>query len=53
MVNKQDEQTFISEFDFHWVSHSCGLVPHLSKKLSKLQLYKSHLKKNIYIYIYI
>ena len=28
----------MSEFKSHWVSHSYGLVPHLSKNLSKLQL---------------
>ena len=42
MVNKLDEQTFKSEFEFHWVPHSYGLVSHLSKKLSKLQ---QHLEK--------
>ena len=25
----------MSEFNSHWVPHSSGLVPHLSKKLSK------------------
>ena len=38
MVNKIDKQTFTSEFDFHLVPHSYILVPHLSKKLSKLKL---------------
>ena len=37
MVSKLDKQTFTSEFKFHWVTHSFGLVPHPSKKLSKLQ----------------
>ena len=32
-----DKQTYTSEFESHWVPHSYGLVPHLSKKLSKLQ----------------
>ena len=37
MVSMLDQQTYTSEFDSHWVSHSCGLVLHLSKKLSKLK----------------
>ena len=32
MVSKLD---YMSDFESHWVSLSCGLVPHLSKKLSK------------------
>ena len=36
MVSKLDLQTYTSEFKSHWVPHSYGLVPHLSKKLSKL-----------------
>ena len=36
MVSKLDLQTYTSEFKSHCVSHSYGLVPHLSKKLSKL-----------------
>ena len=36
MVCNLDKQTYTSEFESHWVSHSYGLVPHLSKKLSKL-----------------
>ena len=32
MVSKLDQQTFSSEFESHWVSHSYGLVSHLSKK---------------------
>ena len=36
MVNKLDQQTYKNEFEFHRVPHSCGLVPHLSKKLKKL-----------------
>ena len=43
MVSMLDEQTYTSEFDSHWVPHSCGLVLHLSKKLSKLNL-KEHYK---------
>ena len=35
MVSKLDLQTYTSEFESHWVPLSCGLVPHLSKKLSK------------------
>ena len=38
MVSKLDKLTFMSEFKSHWVLHLYGLVPHLSKKLSKLQL---------------
>ena len=29
--NKLDLQTITSEFESHWVPHSYGLVPHLSK----------------------
>ena len=36
MVSKLDEQNFTSEFEPHWMPHSYGLVPHLTKKLSKL-----------------
>ena len=36
MVNKQDKQTYMSEFKSDWESYSYGLVPHLSKKLCKL-----------------
>ena len=39
MVSKLDEQTYTSEFESHWVPLSYGLVPHLSKMLSKLTLY--------------
>ena len=45
MVGKLDWQPCKSEFKSHWVPHSFGLVPNLSKKLSKLRY--------IYIYIYI
>ena len=38
MVSRLDKQTFSSEFDSHWVPHSCVLKPHLSKKLKKLLL---------------
>ena len=38
MVSKLDLQTYMSEFESHWLSHSYGLVPHLSKKLCKLML---------------
>ena len=38
MVCKLDLQTYTSEFESHWVPHSYGLVPYLSKKLSKLPL---------------
>ena len=38
-VSKLDLQTYTSEFESHWVPHSYGLVPHLSKKLSKLPPY--------------
>ena len=36
MVSKLDWQAYMSEFESHWVPLSYGLVPHLSKKLSKL-----------------
>ena len=36
MVSKLDLQTYTSELESHWVPHLYGLVPHLSKKLSKL-----------------
>ena len=36
VVSKLDKQTCRSEFESHWVPHSFSLVPHLSKKLSKL-----------------
>ena len=35
MVSKLALQTYTSEFESHWVPLSYGLVPHLSKKLSK------------------
>ena len=35
MVSKLDLQTFMSEFNSHWVPHSYGLVLHLSKKLCR------------------
>ena len=35
-VSKQDKQTYTSEFEFQWVPHSFGLMPHRSKKLPKL-----------------
>ena len=38
MINKLDLQTYTSEFKSHWVPHSYGLVPYLSKNLSKLLL---------------
>ena len=38
MVNELDKQTCKSEFESHWVSRSFGLVPQLSKKLSKFLL---------------
>ena len=39
MVSKLDLQTFTWEFKSHLVPSSCSLMPHLSKKLSKLQLF--------------
>ena len=35
MVSKLGKQTYTSEYESHWVLLSYGLVPHLSKKLSK------------------
>ena len=43
MVSKLDEQTYTSEFESQWVPLSYGLVPHLSKMLSKLQPYKNQI----------
>ena len=37
MDSKLDYPTYTSEFESHWVPLSYGLVPHLSKKLSKLR----------------
>ena len=39
MVSNLDLQTWKGEFEFYWVLHSFSLVPHLSKKLSKLLLW--------------
>ena len=39
MVSKLGLQTYTSEFESHWVPFSYGLVPHLSKKLSKFPLH--------------
>ena len=39
MVSNLDLQIYTSEFESHWVPLSYGLVPHLSKKLSKLPLH--------------
>ena len=36
MVSKLDYQTFLNEFVSHWVPHSYGFVPHLSKILWQL-----------------
>ena len=38
MVSKLDKQTYTSAFESYWVPHSYNLVPHVSKKLSKLLL---------------
>ena len=38
MVGNLVKQTYTSEFESHWVPHTNGLVPHLSKRLSKLLL---------------
>ena len=40
MVSKPDKRTYTSEFESHWVPHSYGHVPRLSKELSKLLLIK-------------
>ena len=47
MVGKHDLQTYTSEFESHWVPFSYGLVPHLSKKPSKLQKKKEKKKKGM------
>ena len=39
MIRNFSWQTFASEFEFHGVLYSYGLVPHLSKKLRKLLMY--------------
>ena len=35
-VSKLDKQTYTSEFESHWASHSFDLVPHRRKELCKL-----------------
>ena len=45
MISKINWQTYTSEFGSHWVPHSFGFVPHLSRKLCKLL--------HMYIYIYV
>ena len=35
----------MNKFESHWVPHSNGLVPHLSKKLSKLLLAQKYLNE--------
>ena len=42
IVSKIDDQTYTTEFEFHWVLHSYGLVLHLSKKQSKLLYINEH-----------
>ena len=39
MFSKLNEQIYLNEFESHGVSHLYGLVPNLSKILSKLILY--------------
>ena len=38
VVSKLYKKSYTSESETHWVRHSYGLVPHLSKKISKLTL---------------
>ena len=45
VVRGLDQQTLMSKLEFHWVLHSYGLVPYLSKKLSKL-LYWTFIQQN-------
>ena len=40
--SNQERSTYTSEFESHWVPLSYGLVPHLSKKLSKLPRTQTH-----------
>ena len=50
MVSKLDKQIFTNEFESHLVPHS--LVPHLRKKLSKLQLlHNMYSFLNIFLHI--
>ena len=35
LISTLDYQPFTSEFEYHWVSHSYGLLSHLCKKLTK------------------
>ena len=46
MVSKLDYPTFTNELKLHWVSHLCGYVPHLNKKLCKLLHKKSGVMVN-------
>ena len=48
IVSKLDLQTYTSEFESHWVPHSYGLVPHLSKKLSKLSPSKKRRRRKLF-----
>ena len=43
MVSKLDEQTFTSEFEFHWVPPSFDFVSYQSKKLCKLLCTQAHI----------
>ena len=38
MASKLDMQTYMSEFESHWVPHSYGHELHLSEKLIKLRV---------------
>ena len=48
MINKLDKQTFTSEFESHWVSHSYGLVPHLSEMQTALLRMVTRVTESIY-----
>ena len=46
VVSNLDLQICKSGFESHWVPHSFGLAPHLSKMLPKLLLYIPGLWEN-------
>ena len=37
IVSKLDQQTIVSVFDSHWVTHNYGLVPHLSSAITTIR----------------
>ena len=51
VVNKLDQKTYANVFESHWMPHSYSLVPHLSKKLSKLLWGLNSLLKDMNCYM--